>query len=232
MIGEKRAPHREIQAGPSEGICAPGLAAEVAVAAVVADAASPVGSPEPVGRHDPYLRPSTTLRNRLARVAWNLVWTLLFRPSPRPLHAWRRVLLRCFGARIGRYCHIYPKARIWAPWNLECEDYAAIANDAEVYNPATVRLGSHACISQGAYLCGATHDFDDPAFPMIWAPITIGDYAWVAARATVLMGVTVGEGAVLGLGAVATRDLQPWMVHAGNPARPIRRRRARPGGAA
>jgi putative colanic acid biosynthesis acetyltransferase WcaF len=125
---------------------------------------------------------------------------------------------------MGRHCHVYPRARIWAPWNLECEDLAAIADDAEVYNPAPIRLGFHSCVSQGAYLCGATHDYEDPAFPMIWAPITIGRHAWIAARATVLMGIRVGDGTVLGLGSVATRDLDPWSVYAGNPAKLIKSR--------
>lgn len=173
---------------------------------------------------DPYLRANTSLRNRAARGLWQIVYVLLFRWSPRPLHAWRAFLLRAFGARIGRNARIYPKARIWAPWNLECEDLVAIANDAVVYNPAVVRLGSHSIVSEQAYLCGATHDYNDPAFPMVAAPITIERYAWICARASVLMGVTVREGAILGLGAVATADLEPWSVYGGLPARRIKAR--------
>lgn len=174
---------------------------------------------------DPYLRPNTSRASRLARALWGLVCLLAFRPSPRPLHAWRSTLLRLFGARLGVNCHIYPGARIWAPWNLQCGDAACIADEAIVYNPAPVVLGSHAVVSQQAYLCGAGHDVDDPEFPMISRPIRIGDYAWVAARATVQAGVVVGEGAVLGLGGVATKDLSPWTVYAGSPARPLRARR-------
>jgi putative colanic acid biosynthesis acetyltransferase WcaF len=147
-----------------------------------------------------------------------LVYVLLFRCSPRPFHAWRAALLRLFGARLGPHCHIYPKARIWAPWNLECADAVAIADDAIVYNAAYVRIESHALISQEAFLCGASHDYRRADFPMVQAPISIGAYAWVCARATVLMGVTVGQGAILGLGAIATHDLQSWTIYAGNPA--------------
>jgi len=170
---------------------------------------------------DPYLTPSTGLRNRLARLAWGIVWLTLFRPSPRPCHAWRAMLLRLFGARLGENARIYPNVEIWAPWNLHGEDLVAIANEAIIYNPAPLFLGSHCVISQQAYLCGASHDIRDPAFPMIWKPISIGAYAWVCARSTVQMGVTVGEGAVLALGAVATRDLPPWTVNAGVPARVV-----------
>lgn len=168
-----------------------------------------------------------SLRNRAGRAIWHLVWILLFRPTPRPLHAWRCFLLRCFGASIGKNSHIYPSARIWAPWNLICEDAVAIADGAEIYNPSPTILGSHSIVSQNAYLCGATHNYDDPAFPMIYAPIRIGAYAWIGAKATVLMGVDVGDGAVLGLGSIATSSLDPWTVYAGIPARRLKTR-ARP----
>src|SRR5262245_20423669 len=170
---------------------------------------------------DPYLAANFSVGNRLMRVAWGVVYTLLFRPSPRPFHAWRRVLLRCFGAKIGRACHIYPGARIWAPWNLVCDDVAAVADEAIIYNPAKVVLGSHSIVSQQAYLCGATHDHQHPDFPLIAAPIYVGAYAWICARATVQAGVRVAEGAVLGLGGVATRDLAPWSVNVGVPARRV-----------
>jgi putative colanic acid biosynthesis acetyltransferase WcaF len=174
---------------------------------------------------DPFLRPSTSMRNRLSRACWAIAYLLLFRPSPRPLHAWRAFLLRLFGARVGARTRIYPRARIWAPWNLVCEDTVSVADDAEIYNPAKVTLRSHSIISQQAYLCGATHDYDDPAFPMIWAPISIGRYAWIGARAVVLMRINVGDGAVLGLGSVATHDLDAWSVYAGVPARLIGKRK-------
>jgi putative colanic acid biosynthesis acetyltransferase WcaF len=173
---------------------------------------------------DPYLLPQTSVLNRLARALWQAVYLLLFRPSPRPLHAWRASLLRGFGARLGRDCHVYARCTIWAPWNLSCDDGACIADGAVIYNAAPVHLGSHAIVSQDAYLCGATHDIDDPAFPMVTAPISIGPYAWVCARATVLAGVRLHEGAVLGLGAVASRDLEAWQVYGGIPARRIRPR--------
>ena len=53
----------------------------------------------------------------------------------------------------------------------------------------------------------------------------LGSYVWVCARASVAPGVNLAEGAVLGLGSVATRDLEPWSVYAGNPAVKIKSRR-------
>ena len=173
---------------------------------------------------DPHKQPSFPLSNRLWRFSWGIVYSLFFRPSPRPLHAWRAFLLRSFGAKLGCDCHIYPKAIIWAPRNLVCEDVVAIADFANVYNPDKVYLGSHSIISQEAYLCGATHDYESAEFPLISAPITVGPYAWICARSTVQMGVTVAEGAILGLGGIATKNLEPWTVYAGIPAREIKKR--------
>lgn len=173
---------------------------------------------------DPFDRPNTTLANRLARLAWQIVYVLLFRPSPRPFHAWRCFLLRVFGAELTSPCYIYPRAIIWAPWKLRCDDRATIANEAIIYNPSPVFLGSHSIVSQQAYLCGASHDYNDGSFPMISKPIRVGAYAWVCARANVQMGVTIGEGAVLGLGSLATTDLKPWTVYGGVPAKAIKPR--------
>lgn len=188
----------------------------------------PMTLPAPT-RPDPFVAPSTSLSNRAGRALWGLVCLTLFRPSPRPAHAWRAALLRLFGARLGPNCHVYPGARIWAPWNLVCEDHVGIADEAVIYNPALVLLRSHSVVSQQAYLCGAGHDVDDAAFPMVSQPIELGRYAWVAARATVCAGVRLGDGAVLALGGVATRDLAAWSVYAGVPARRLRARR-RPDG--
>jgi len=179
----------------------------------------------PETAEDPYLRPAFRSSDQLRRLVWNLCWLFFYRPSPRPFHSWRSLLLRLFGAQMGPNCHFYPGSRIWAPWNLICEDQVTAADGAEIYNPAPLRMGSHAILSQGAYLCGATHDFDDPAFPLLAYAMQVGAYAWICARASVGPGVNVGEGAVLGLGSVATRHLEPWTVYAGVPAVKVKERK-------
>jgi putative colanic acid biosynthesis acetyltransferase WcaF len=178
----------------------------------------------PTQSADPYLGPSFSLSNRMRRLAWTACYVVLFRTSPRPLHAWRAFLLRCFGAKLGPHCHFYRRSRIWAPWNLVCADGASLADEAEIYNPSLVSIGSHAIVSQQAYICGATHDYNDPAFRLISFPMSLGAYSWVCARASVSPGVNLGEGAVLALGSVATRDLEPWTVYAGVPAQPVKQR--------
>ena len=173
---------------------------------------------------DPTLRPQTSLRNRAGRFCWGVCRVLLYRPSPRSFHAWRAMLLRAFGAKVGAKCHFYPGSKVWAPWNLHCEDRVTVGGGAEIYNPAPVYLGSHAIVSQGAYVCGATHLYNEPEFPMVSYPMRIGAYAWICARAIVGPGVNVGEGAVLGLGSVATKDLEPFGVYVGSPAKKVKER--------
>lgn len=173
---------------------------------------------------DPYLRPAFSSGNRLRRLVWTICWAVLYRMSPKPLHFWRSFLLRSFGASMGPGCHFYPGSKVWAPWNLICADQVTAANGAEIYNPARVTFGSHAILSQDAYICGATHDYEDAAFPLIAYEMSFGAYAWVCARASVAPGVQIGEGAVLGLGSVATRDLEPWAVYAGVPAQKVKDR--------
>jgi len=173
---------------------------------------------------DPYLIPAFTFRNKFLRVVWWLFYVTLFKFSPKPMFLWRRYLLMIFGAKIGRKTAIYPRARIWAPWKLECGEMVAIANDVEIYNPEKIKLGSHAIVSQGAFLCGASHDYNSPDFRLISLPISLGAYSWICSRSIVQMGVDVGEGAILAAGSVATKNLDPWVIYGGTPARPIKKR--------
>jgi len=126
---------------------------------------------------------------------------------------------------MGPGCKFYAASKVWAPWNLVCADNVTAADGAEIYNPAPMRFGSHAILSQEAFVCGATHDYDDPRFPLLAYAMDFGAYAWVCARASVGPGVSMGEGAVLGLGSVATRDLEPWGVYAGVPALKVKERK-------
>jgi putative colanic acid biosynthesis acetyltransferase WcaF len=165
-----------------------------------------------------------SLSNRLARAAWNLVWLFLYRPSPNFCFAWRRALLRLFGAVVKEGAHPYPGCRIWAPWNLTMEKHSCLADDVDCYCVAPIKLGAHVTVSQYAFLCTATHDYEDPEFRLLTKPIEIGDYAWIAARAFVAPGVKIGEGAVVGATASVYHDVPEWTVVGGNPARFIKQR--------
>jgi len=169
-------------------------------------------------RQRPYSR-----REYVARVLW--AWTQpLFRFSPRPLFGWRRLLLRLFGARIGRQAHIYPSAQIYLPWNLTLGEEASIGEWALVYNLGPVSIGDRATISHRAHLCAGTHDYRDPTLPLQRLPIEIGAQAWICADAFVGPGRCVGEGAIVGAAAVVVQDVLPWQIVGGNPARVIKTR--------
>lgn len=173
---------------------------------------------------DPYLQPTFTLANRLKRLLWIMSWALLCRWTPRPLHAWRVFVLRLFGARIGRANAIYPDVIIWAPWLLETEDVVRIGPGAEIYNPGGVYLSHHVTISQSAYICGATHDYNSQNFTYITKELRLEPYVWICARATLLPGAYCQEGSVLGASSLSSKKLSSWTVYAGNPAKAVRLR--------
>ena len=169
-----------------------------------------------------------SMKSKMARLLWNVVWLLLFRPTPDRLHevfvAWRRSLLRLFGAKVGKNCAIRNTARIWAPWNLEMGDWVAISEECDIYNVDKIVIGERSTISRGAFLCCAGHDIESPIMELTYSPITIGHDTWITARAIVLPGVIIGDGAVVGAGSVVTKDVEPWTVVAGNPAKFIKKR--------
>ena len=177
---------------------------------------------------DTYVGASFSLSNRLARLGWAGVYALLLAHSPRPLHSWRSAWLRLFGANVGRGVHVYPKARIWAPWNVILHDECGVADRAILYSQDVIELGYRSIVSQGAHFCTGTHDYEASGHRLVTSPIRIGAYAWIAAEAFILPGVTIGEGCVVGARAVVTQDMPPWAVCAGHPCRVIKDRKWRP----
>lgn len=163
-------------------------------------------------------------REKLARVLWAGA-SPLFARSPRFLYGWRNMLLRLFGAKVGRAVRIYPSVRIFAPWQLEVGDWATLGPEVLVYNLGNITIGASTVISQGAHLCAGTHDYTKPEFPLLKLPIHIGDEVWIAAEAFVGPGVTVGKGAVLGARAVVMKSVAAGKVAVGNPARMLRKKK-------
>jgi putative colanic acid biosynthesis acetyltransferase WcaF len=168
--------------------------------------------------------PSFSFRNRLLRVIWGMVCLVFFRYSPRPLHQWRSFLLRLFGAKIGKGVHVYPVAKIWAPWNLEIDDYSGVGDYVNLYTQGKIKIGKYVVISQGAHLCTGTHDYRINGFPLITKPIDIADHVWIAAEAFIHPGIKIGEGTVVGARSVVTHNLDAWKVCAGNPCITIKNR--------
>lgn len=161
---------------------------------------------------------------QIARVLWAFAHPL-FAWSPRIFWGWRRMLLRAFGARIGRDVHVYPNVRITMPWNVEIRDGAAVGDRVILYALGPILIGPRATVSQNAHLCAGSHDLDRADRPLLTPPIIIGADAWVAADAFIGPGVAVGDAAVVGARAVAMRDVADGHVVAGNPAKVLRNRK-------
>lgn len=171
-----------------------------------------------------FVGPTFSFSNRLKRLVWQLVWLLTARWTPPPLHRWRILVLRAFGAQVSWRAYVYPDVEIWAPWNLSIADYGTLARGVNCYNIAHISLGMRAVVSQGAYLCTGTHEYWNPAFPLIAKSISIGRRSWVCAGAFVGPGVTVGDGAILAAKGAAFKDMDPWTIYIGNPATALRKR--------
>lgn len=166
-----------------------------------------------------------SLKNQITRLIWTLLWALLARPLPRSFgRSWKILLLRIFGARIHKTAQIYSSVRIYAPWNLEMHAYSCLAPEVDCYNAAKIIIGAHATVSQKTYLCTASHDITHPHNPLITAPIIIQDQAWIGAASYIGMGVTIGQGVVVGATASVYKDVEPWTVVGGNPAKFIKKR--------
>lgn len=168
---------------------------------------------------------SLSRKHQIVRLIWCIIWTICASWLPRSVgKGWKNLLLRLFGAKIAKTAHIYSSAKVYYPANLIMGEYSCLASDVDCYNVAPIIIGDNATISQGAFLCTASHDITKSLNPLITAPIIVQDQAWVAADAFVGMGVTVGQGAVVGARTCVFKDVEPWTVVGGNPAKYIKKR--------
>ena len=166
-----------------------------------------------------------SLKNKLYRITWKVVCTFLFRPFALPFFSkWRIFLLNSFGAKIDYSSLIYASVKVWAPYNLEVGKYSCIGQHVDCYNQGKITIGSNCVISQKSYLCASSHDISTAENKLIIRPITIDDQSWIAADAFIGPGVRVGKGAVVGARACLFRDVEPWTVVGGNPAKFLKHR--------
>lgn len=163
-----------------------------------------------------------SFKNKLLRLVWGWVWLLLFRPSPRTFHSWRAFLLKVFGASLGKGTRVYNSAKVYYPPNLRLGDQVVIGPDVDVYCVAPVTIGSNSMVSQYAYLCAASHDYQLPNLPLIASPINIGERTWICAKAFIGPGVTLGDRCVVGACSVVVKDSGDRCLLAGNPARVLK----------
>jgi putative colanic acid biosynthesis acetyltransferase WcaF len=166
-------------------------------------------------------------RSKLIEALW-ITMSTLFVESRLPGSAHRRLLFRLFGARIGKRAVIKPGVRVKFPWRLSIGDDSWIGEDVWIDNLDQVTIGRDCCVSQGAYLCTGSHDWTSPFFDLIAKPITIGNGAWIAAKASLGPGAAAGDGAVLTMGSVGLSYLEPWGIYQGVPATFVKRRTISP----
>lgn len=160
-------------------------------------------------------------RGILVRGLWYCVSLTVFESGWFPFNGIKRWVLRRFGAKIGRGVVIKPHVRIKFPWKLAVGNHCWVGQSVWIDNLAQVSIADNVCISQGVYLCTGSHDYRERTFDLITCPIVVNCGAWVAAKAIVLPGRTIGENAIVAAGAVVTGSVPPAKIVAGNPARVI-----------
>lgn len=165
-----------------------------------------------------------TFREKAGMLLWQCCWALFCGWTPKPCNAWRLVWLRLFGAKVDGRPFVHQRARIQIPWNLTLHDRACLGDRANAYSLGEIEIGARATIAQEAYLCTGTHDLSHPDLLLQVAKITVGEDAFVSARAFVMPGIAIGPRAVVGACAVVTRDVMADSIVAGNPAREIGKR--------
>ena len=162
--------------------------------------------------------------NILKQLLWYFINALIFKSSIFPLSGMKVLILRWFGARVGKKVNIKPSVNIKYPWNLSIGDYTWIGENVWIDNLATVTIGAHCCISQGALLLCGNHNYKLETFDLIIASIVLEDGVWIGANTTVCPGVICQSHAILTVGSVATKSLEPYAIYQGNPAMKIKNR--------
>ena len=157
-------------------------------------------------------------RSALWRAAWFFLGLPLFRSHLLPLSALRVGLLRLFGARIGEGVVIRHHVNVKYPWHLVVGNDCWIGERVWIDCLTTVRLGNDVCLSQGAYLCTGNHNWADPGFGLMIAPIQLNDGSWAGAMSLLTPGAVLGSGAIAAAGSVISGTVPDFEIYAGNPA--------------
>ena len=161
--------------------------------------------------------------SRVKRAIWYVVNELFFN-SGLPFYGIKNVLLRWFGARIGKRVVIKPHVNIKYPWFLEIGDNSWIGESVWIDNLAKVTIGKNVCLSQGALILTGNHNYSTKDFKLIIKEIVIEDGVWIGARSVVCPGVTCMSHSVLSVGSIANSDLEAFSIYKGTPAEKIKER--------
>ena len=160
----------------------------------------------------------------LKRLLWYFTNQLVFVHGLLPVNGLKVILLRLFGARIGKGVVIKPSVNIKYPWNLRAGDYVWIGEDVWIDNLGEVSLGNHVCLSQGCLLICGNHNYRSPGFDLMVEGISLEAGVWIGTRAVVCPGVKAASHAVLAAGSVASSDMEAYTIYRGNPAQAVKKR--------
>lgn len=155
---------------------------------------------------------------------WGFINATLFRWTPWFMRRTRVAMLKLFGANIQWNCSISGGAEIVDPWNLTMGSLSSIDKGCCIRCRGKVVIGEKCCVSCGVLMLSGSHNIDSPNFEMVTAPITINDNVWIATNSIISKGVTIGEGSVVAAGSNVVKDVAPWTVVGGNPAKFIKNR--------
>ena len=162
--------------------------------------------------------------NPIKRACWYFA-NLFFMLNPwNPFSGLKKLILRLFGAKIGKGVVIKPSVNIKYPWKLEIGDYVWIGENVWIDNLGKVKIGNNACISQGALLLCGNHNYKKSTFDLLVGDITLEEGVWIGAKAIVTPRITCHSHAILTAGSVATTNLEAYGIYQGNPAVKIRMR--------
>jgi putative colanic acid biosynthesis acetyltransferase WcaF len=157
----------------------------------------------------------------LREAVWIVIRSIVFLWNPFPFYGLKRMILRMFGAEVGEGVIIKPGVKITFPWRLKLGHNCWVGEETFILNLARVEIGPNACVSQRAFLCTGSHNYRDPDFSLMIAPIHVGEGAWVGACAFISPGIHIGRNAVLCAGSVASDDLPEDTICRGDPAREV-----------
>lgn len=156
---------------------------------------------------------------------WWFIQSFFFKLSPQFLYGWRRFLLRCFGAEIGKKVIIRPSVKITYPWKVKIGDYSWIGDDVVLYSLGDIIIGKNTVVSQKSYICTGTHDYSKIDFPILAKKIVIEDECWLATDVFVSPGIVIKKGTVVGARSTVTKNLDGNSIYVGSPTKFIKKRK-------